>query len=93
LISKPLLDLDVISIEVFSFCGHERSRDLPAADTTFHHPRLEFVKRAAASVVSRPDLHDGREAVVGRQASPVSVAGANRRDRRDDRRNKNKKKK
>jgi hypothetical protein len=33
------------------------------------------------------------EAVVGRPASPVSVAGANRRDRRDDRRNKKKKKK
>ena len=33
------------------------------------------------------------EAVIGRPASPVSVAGVNRRDRRDDRRNKKKKKK
>ena len=33
------------------------------------------------------------EAVIGRPASPVSVAGANRRDRRQDRRYKNKKKK
>jgi hypothetical protein len=33
------------------------------------------------------------EAVVGRPASPVSVAGANRRDRRQDRRYKKKKKK
>ena len=32
------------------------------------------------------------EAVVGRPASPVSVAGANRRNRREDRRNKKKKK-
>ena len=31
------------------------------------------------------------EAVVGRPASPVSVAGANRRDRRQDRRYKKKK--
>ena len=33
------------------------------------------------------------EAVVGRPASPVSVAGANRRDRRQDRRYKKKNKK
>ena len=33
------------------------------------------------------------EAVVGRPASPVSVAGANRRDRRQDRRYKKKKNK
>ena len=33
------------------------------------------------------------EAVVGQPGSPVSVAGANRRDRRDDRRNKKKQKK